>query len=167
MKKVLLSIFGLTFIVLCLAGCGTKNIKLTKDNANQYLDISVKCYPMDLNDRYGVKNIKITDSFYANQLSKSFSGTLKVLGTSTNFNYDNVSLKVKIRGTYKAYKKDSDYKETVTKDFELILESKPNISGNADTVSEKVQLEDNLLTHEYLIDYDYEIIEISGNVSPA
>ena len=25
----------------------------------------------------------------------------------------------------------------------------------------------NLLTHEYLIDYDYEIIEISGNVSPA
>ena len=49
----------------------------------------------------------------------------------------------------------------------MTLESTPNISGNDKTIVEKFDLGDKLLTHEYLLDYDYEIVEISGSVTPA
>lgn len=167
MKKFLcIVLFGI--FLLSITGCGgnSNSIQLTKDNYKKYLNIEAKCFSGSLEDSYGVV-VPITDTYTATRLYSSIVGNLKVSGASTNFNYNDIKIVVKILGTYKAFEKDGDYKTPITKNFEMIMESSPNISGNADTVIKKINLDDNLLTHEYLLNYDTEVVEISGSVTPA
>lgn len=168
MKKNLLLVVLFMFFLIGITGCGNDNsIKLTKDNYEKYLNVKVGCYTNDFESAYRIKGVKLTDTYTATMLYSSITGNLTVQGASTNFNYNDVKVVIRIFGTYKAFDKEGDYKDTVTKNFEMTLESTPNISGNDKTIIEHFDLDNNLLTHEYLLDYDYEIVEITGSVTPA
>ncbi len=143
MKK---KMFLFLICVICLLGvtaCGNKT-KLTKENYDKYLNIEVET--------------RCKGSY-----SSECSIVLSTWSKSTNFNYNDI--KVKVKAEYQPYVKYSfGYSKTELKSIEITSES-VDIAGKSEIVI-KLPLSDYLVM-EGSSDEKFEILEISGNVTPA
>lgn len=172
MKKLLAFILAAA-LALSLAACGggaegSKGTELSADNYAQYLNLNVTAFSGDPKLSYPV-GVQITDSYKAMMLCGTIWINMEVSGASTNFNYNDVVIKVKATVTYgtDTYKNEFADIRNNKETYQFDLEAKTNISGNCDVIVEKYELPDGYYTHDYLVSVDYEILEIAGTVTPA
>lgn len=171
MKK-LLSMLLICTMMFCLAACGkSKDIELTLDNYDDYLKIEVNSYAYG--DMYGVsEGVKVSDTTYALMFYGDINGNAYVKGASTNFNYNDVKIKVKLSGEYESYKFDTymlgSFAESENGTYEMIFELDTNISGDSEQFNVEYALPDGYVTHNHLLyNTNVEVIEISGTVTPV
>jgi hypothetical protein len=146
----------------------SKGTELTTDNYAQYINLDIKASAGD--PLFTCPDgVRISESYMATMLYGSVFVNMTVSGASTNFNYNDVTIKVKATvtyrtDTYKNYFADiMESKETQ----EFDLEAKTNISGNCDVIVAYYELPEGYYTHDYLISVDYEMVEVTGTVTPA
>ena len=159
MKKALSLILAL---VMCLSLCacgGSSKVTLDLNNYQQYISVS----PTNSEITKGV-----TVGQYPN-ISRNTALRLSVVaeGVSTNFNYNDVIIKVRFYSSYGttdlvSYSKAAD--AGTKQNFDIVLELSPNIAGSGDVV-ELINAPSNKALVE--IDCKYQIISISGTVTPA
>lgn len=170
MKKLLALILAAA-LALSLVACGgnekTKGTELTVDNYAQYLNLIVQGYGGEPKLSYP-KGVDVSDSFTAMLLNGSIIATLRTEGTSTNFNYNDVRLKVKVIATYNSDSLENKFADirTNTNTHEFEFEVTTDISGTAKQVDDTFKLSGEYTCNE-IISVDYEVIEISGTVTPA
>lgn len=161
MKKAIsiLLVFVLT-LGLCACGSSQSNqIELTKENYTNYLTLRV-------GDRYNSQSVSV--GYFGTQLrDTALFFSAESIAASTNFNYNDVVIKIRVYGTYGtatlASMTDTPEK---TETFEIMMEIRPNISGN----TAEIVYSDKILGGGYAIvdcTYKYEIVSISGNLTPA
>lgn len=158
MKKRILGLF-LVIVVLATCSCNSNNevedfekeeddnsIELTLDNYGDYLDIEYTCNECNSGDiRY----------------------TVDVTGASTNFNYNDVELTVKIEGGYSLYdNREQIIQRGVPHECELTVST--NIAGNG-SATNTVEYFDPVMEQQYLEvgKTEFEVISVSGSVTPA
>lgn len=168
-------------MTLYLAACGaegdtedsggaedSKGIKLTVDNYDQYLNLDVKTlcsgplffYP---------SGVSITDFCTAVMLYGSVAVIMNVSGTSTDFNFNDVKIKISATVTYYSDTCENGFADIQTNKaaYKFASETKMDIVGKCNVMIDKCQLPDGCYTHEYLVSADYKITEITGTVTPA
>lgn len=157
MKK---TISLIIIIVMCLSLCAcSTGERLDLNNYTQYLSITTVTH----NDSEAVRVGAIPNVSRTVALRPS----VKVEGVSSNFNYNNVKIKVRIYGSYGttdlvSYSQDADAGSM--KKFDILLELSPNIAGSG-YISETIYAPLGKAIVD--CDYDYEIVSISGTVKPA
>ena len=155
MKKALSLLLALVLCLsLCACGTGTKadEITLTTENYKDYLTVTPHCGP------YGTETIVGGKRYCPGVWTE-----VNVEGVSDNFNYNDVSIVVKIYVTFeKTIDSDYNYLGSKTMEFEITIDT--NIAG--DGVSEH-----GLHTLDYYMRDQsitkWEIVSISGTLTPA
>lgn len=154
MKKAVSLILAL---VLCLGLCACTaepketepaGVELTLDNYDDYLEINVE------DDYHQIEGNRRGLSFIAD-----------VTGVSSNYNYDNVTVKVRIHGSYQ-YVNLVGAVHYWTNEYNLTIEIDTNIAGNGQKESTQCRAPSGCGIAGYA-DFQYEIIEVSGTVSPV
>ena len=199
MKKAITILLALG-MVLSLAACGTakenaasdeKNpsieaqtsesneILLTLENCYKYLNIgaAARC-DSDIFDGKalgvqmlnGGKGIETKNGYHTFYVYKYINLFATVSGVSQNYNYNDISVTIKIQGTYRTYD-DSKVNSGVygfsgTETFEKEIEIECNVAGSG-SFKEAMELSDGLYTHDDVIQFEVEVIKISGSISPA
>lgn len=160
MKKVIsiLLVFIMTLsMCMSLTACG--GTKLTLENYENYLtlDVGVSRHYEDISVGYWGTQSRTTYIY----------GWAQSQGASPNFNYNDVKIKVRIYGTYGLTTLASiDTEAKSYQEFETFVELSPNVSG---TTPEKITGENISGNGQAIVDYDYkyEIVSISGTITPA
>lgn len=192
MKKVISLILALV-LCLSLCACGTpgnptevpettvpettipettaaKGTPLTLDNYDSYLTIKVSAYSKEDGDhvRFSVQQynfgygMKIPGG-YTWYLYPLLGVNANIKGASSNFNYYDVEVKVKVSVTYESgdpYTGDWKAPET----FEKVFTIKCNIGGEGSN-GETIDLGKYL--HDDMLEYKWEVVEITGYVEKA
>ena len=160
MKKLLISIFILSISLVGL-GCGKDDsIELTKDNYEEYLDITARCHTTGSNT-------------FSNRsdLYDEIESSVIVQGVSSNFNYKDVTVTVLIAGSYKPTDSDGrirdDLPELGTIKQELNIKCDVSGSGEATAVDELNEGFSVWFTTDQYINAGYEVVNVTGKVVPA
>ena len=174
MKK---AISILLVLVLCLSMCAcggtSKEIKLTTENIEDYLDFEFAMYSDGDYEKiiYHVWRPDKNSYYQTSQLGTRAVCLLKVAGVSQNYNYSDISVTIRITGKYAALKKSDvsnggwgkyqyEYFTYNTPTIQLDL----NVSGIGESKF-YYQIPNNLYAYG-LFEYDYEIIEVTGTIAP-
>lgn len=174
MKRILSVVLCVLFIGLTFCACGGKETPLTVENYKDYLNVEINVSTsLSADDNVLASGAILKDGsrFVGSAFTKlRYWG--EVSGASSNFNYKDVKIKARIFGTYEGMKnmKDypfSDYQSIGDIPFEYEAEISTNISGSGKLETVYVDIPDDVCTDDSLINSDFEIIEISGTVSPA
>ncbi len=172
MKK-LLTLMLAAALALSLVACGggNKGTELTVDNYEQYLDLNIGVSTGNTSIGYAtfVMDSTGTKGGQVDMLYDSLSAKMNLSAKSTNFNYNDVTIKVKVTANYEYCTPPLSSLLVGQADVcEFNLEAKTDIAGNCDVVTDDYNLPEDHFTHSYLIgDVTYEIVEISGTVTPA
>ena len=153
-----------------LIGCEKDNkdnefIELTMDNYAQYLDVKLV---QKLSGQHGyITDICLETSDAKNKSSwyKKIEYKASVKGASTNYNYNDVVVSVIASGTYDTY--DLEEGQWVRKNnnpIDLKFDVKTNIAG--DGSGEEIIISDRWI-HETLVNATFEVVAVSGTVTPA
>ena len=152
---------------------GTKKvngIELTKDNYETYLNVFVESNtidPIDYSTVWGDKNPS------GSYVYKGFETRISVSGKSSNYDYNDVVVKVRITGSYVPFTKSviqainrgqTTMEEHVEKnhvEYNAVLTAKTDIIGSGND-SDKINLTDDSFLMVGLSGEKYEIIEVSG-----
>lgn len=162
MKRTIAVILTLV-ITLSMCSCSntTEGTALTLSNYEDYLNISASV----------TYDTKSATAGHWGVVTKNVSikGYIRSEGVSTNFNYNNVKIKVHFFGTYGTttlasvgYSAD----EGSVKTYDFTLEFSPNIAGSGHITGEPV-IEAPANKAIVVIDSQYEVLNVSGWVSPA
>lgn len=159
-----------------LTACGnTEDNIIEKDNSIQ---LNLENYSTYLDVKAGIESTGKQHKIFSDDYSyDSVRCLLQVEGVSTNFNYNNVIVKVKIAGTYRGYKIVGDgeierfgsyevfYEHDTIEDVDFLheIETRCNISGDGSS-DESVVLEYD--TRKQDMDVAYEVVSVSGSVEP-
>ena len=160
MKKAIsiLLVFIMTLsICMSLTACG--GTKLTLDNYENYLTL-------DVSISYKQKSVSV-GYWGMRDRTTHICGSVSSQGVSQNFNYNDVKIKVRIYGTYGLTTLASTtYDAKSYHEFETFVEISPNISG---TTPEQIEGEKISGNGQAIVDvsYEYEIVSISGTITPA
>ena len=169
------------FLGMCACGADTKSneIELTLDNYDDYLKISA--YTILSHDskpntaRYfdAMDGVGCAVTDYSSYMSLGVS----VKGLSANFLYSDITLEVRATGKFIAVDKNNAYNSTHTsvyfnETFSQYIECKLDVSGNGNGQSTgKFSVPGDLVIpyHSFYpsTDFSFEIVKISGTVSPA
>ena len=191
MKRIILFLLTLA-IMLSFTSCGSfsnssnenskaKEIQLTTDNYEKYLSILCDVRtPFGISSSDGALNVSNSNGGYGLPLDKGGSTSyvyhklnleINVAGTSFNFNYNDVEVKCKLIVKCKTYDSGGTRRlnemdgftgsKTIEKEFTI----KCNVSGIGSSHFEYDL--SNKYTHNDELEYEFEIISISGNVTPA
>lgn len=159
MKK-LLSILLICTMMFCLAACGkdnkNKDIELTSDNFEDYFNVNVKTL------RGGKQ---VADPLTLEQKDSCAVVEYSLEGASSNFNYNDVEIEIKV--TIKFVGDVSVVEQGKTATIESQYTIKTDISGNSENEQEIVMLDGFLLGLAFDTEIEYEIVSISGTLSPA
>lgn len=177
MKKALSLILAL---VMCLSLCACDGnagsngnpdeIALTLENYSKYLSVEAKMYEPSIFD--GGLNVQAVNNgngipydggstFY---VYKYFLTSLQVKGVSPNFNYNDVSITIRFKGTYKTvdistseWDAGNEINSELTVDCNIAGEGSASgeFSGNGGYMLRK------------MADVEWEVVAISGTVTPA
>ena len=164
MKKKILSIILMLAMCFSLCACGNKDIELTKDNYSDYLEISAKSVTESNSD---IAKLYLPGGGISS-CSNVFYLKCDVKGVSQNYNYNDVKVTVKVKATYEGIVWST--KETELREFEKEFTINTNISGNMkeDCISkEMIKLDDYIVNGELLKNIEYEVVSISGTLSPV
>ena len=179
MKKVLALMLALV-LVLSLAACGggsnSNEIEITMDNYSKYLKIggSIGCNER-LDNALGVGSLNggmgiATPSGSTFYVYDSIYYSASVSGLSENFNYNDIKVTVKLTGSCKTYedkKSGGVYAFTGSQSFEKDdIEIECDITGNGRFYEEE-ELSGGAYTHSEMVESNFEIVSISGTVTPA
>lgn len=179
MKKVLALVMTLV-LVLSLAACGgidgssnNKEIELTLDNYSKYLEIK----PAGSTDYYNGAVLQDPMGVRTKTGSKVFTliGAVEfyttISGKSQNFNYNDVKVTGRLKGTIGTFKSTTGIVEgenvfdgSEPFDKEVVLEC--DITGAAN-YTEKYKLPNKVYTTDDEIECEFEVTSISGTVTPA
>ena len=147
-----------------LSACSLIRTKLTAENYSDYLKIKATT------DARFKGNIFDENSYWTAVIDDTSTVvypnlTLKcsVRGASTNFNYNDVSLQLKITITCRGVTRNNEIEEKVIKEF---INIDTDIAGNADTFIKEYSFDGYGVNNEF-IDTKVEVLEISGSVSKA
>ena len=163
-------------MVLSLCACGAKKeTQLTLDNYKDYLTIeAVGTTSTSYDDSVDVPGLYLNNGDYCIGGAKftKLAYYASVEGASSNFNYNNVVIKIRVFGTYEGLKNAKgfpfvDYQDAGSFPFDHIFEVRTNIAGIGESTWEYEEIPDNMCTESSLVNDEYEIVEISGTVSPA
>ncbi len=181
MKKVLSLVLALSLCLsLCfgLSACGDKKIKLTLDNYDDYLKI--RPYIVLPHDIACNRALSFTAMDGAGCMVEDYSSYIclgvKVEGISENFSYSDITLEVKATGEFIAVdKNETKLGHTsvyLNETFTQHIKCKLDISGNGTGKStEKASVPNGLVIPYHFAhsstDFSFEIVKISGTVSPA
>lgn len=158
MKKTV-SVLLVLVICMSICACGSGGTSLTLTNYKEYFNFTI-------DDMYQTRSVDIG---HWGTWSRNTDLYFKVWsrGASSNFNYNNVKIKVRIYGSYGlADLKSISDSPSETRNFEIIVELSPNISGLAAGGVESQRISGNgkaIVT----CNYQYEIVSISGTITPA
>lgn len=163
MKK-LLALFLIVVLCLSLSACGDGSIELTVDNYDDYLSVGASISNPSFTDgvhvSYGIPYPNGEGGTY--YIYEYLNARLNVEGKSTNFNYNDVVVTIKFNGKYRSHDLN-DWSQEMP--IELELTANCDISG-CDLVTDKFTDSGSYL-HEEAIYADWEIVSISGTVTPA
>lgn len=143
---------------ICLNGCAG-GTKLSLSNYKTYMSINI-------HDKYISKGVQV--GYWGNQ-TRNTHLYFEVLssGESANHNYNNVKIKIRIYGSYGLadLKSISDSPDE-TKSFEIFVTLEPNISGLTvgGVDSQKISGDGKAIVS---CNFQYEVVSISGTVTPA
>ena len=171
MKKLIALILAL-ILCLSLCACGGKETKLTLENYTQYITLETAC---SLSDDIRVADTELpgTGGVVTFYMGDTITPMVKIIGASSNFNYNNVKVKVRFSGTYYGYvfrNPDGwhiDVDPVGEKTFEYVLEATANIGGNSEKVKGSYILPEGMLSDRDLLSFTVEVIEVSGTISEA
>ena len=191
-KAITLLLAGVFLILLCSCGVSkvgstkdsntvesTKDpnaIEITAENFDKYFNTSYYCNCSDIFDgkavgvsgvfgQYGFDLGTGTSTLYFYKGIDTIS--VYVEGASSNYNYNDIVVTFKCSGTYKEIVGiSSSSKIGDAKDFSVELTVECNIAGEGAANTEYTLPADHY-THSDLIDAHWEIVSVSGTVTPA
>jgi len=145
---------------------------LTLENYKKYLNFQIFCNTWGDsvhykgNDGYG---IKVVDGSSHVAWYEKFGAHIVVEGASQNFNYNDIVIECVVKGKYGSIDPNSDNWVLEYHDFEIPISIELNIAGygennNGITVYDEI---DKQRTVDELIEYEFEIVSISGYVTNA
>ena len=153
-------------------------IQLTPDNYSKYISVNggASCNKSSDNgnalrvqSRNEGNGIETKSGSWTWEAYKSINESLYIKGLSQNFNYNDIAVTCKLKVTYKTYNNEKDdrgvYAFTGTETYEKEITVECDIAGNGE-YKELYQLP-NGYTHSDVIEYELEVISISGTVTPA
>lgn len=186
MKKTI-SIF--LVLILCLSmcsvfsGCGSNEIKLTLDNYDNYLEIHggiVGTEKKETDNDYWFGAFYQGYKFVENDFYTGCSGYLRTEVVAPNYNFHNVTIKIHFTGIVLAILENSNPDSPTTKSYNIDFYDtfELNVGGTVKDGKRKIldlpqnllilsQLSDNYNGKYSIKDVSWEIVEISGAVSPA
>ena len=123
------------------------------------LELKDALYCQSANNGLGVEY----DGGYTWYLYNRIDSAVWISGASTNFIYNDIVLTVRFTGTYDAYYFD-DYDKTMPIEMDVTIEC--DIGGNG-YAEGYFYLADKYYTYDEFINYNWEIVSISGTVSKA
>ncbi len=151
--KRLLYLLLTALMMLSMCACGSQNsnttsqIMLTPQNSENYLKITPQA--TQVADFNGVQNTLLGANL-----------SVDVIGASTNFNYHDVAIKLKVIVNFK---KNGTLVGKCERDLELYL----NISGGGSIEKEFLELSNPVKKTGVVTEITYEVIKVSGYVEPA
>lgn len=171
MKRTI-AIFLSLVMALSLYACGGKSneTELTLDNYSTYLTVSANVNNPDFEDAVGVHSYNDGwgipyDGGSTLYLYNHLKTSVYVRGTSTNFNYNNVSVTVRFVGTYKTVDLHTcEWSNDNPVDMEVI--AKCDISGNG-KAEDGFSYNDECNMYNSMANVEWEVVAVSGTVSPA
>jgi len=171
MKRTI-SIFLSLVMALPLCACGGKSneTELTLDNYSTYLTVSASVSDPGLEDAVGVHSYNNGygipyDGGSTLYLYNHLNTAVTVVGSSTNFNYNDVSVTVRFAGTYKTVDLHTcEWGDAIPVDMEVVAEC--NISGNGQA-SDSFSYNDECNMDDSMANVEWEVVAVSGTVSPA
>ena len=127
------------------------------DNYNNYLELNVfdDYETRGVPTVYGTIQEKAAINFYAN-----------AKGVSTNYNYNNVVIKIKIHCIYQENAAWAQSGKLETKTFDTTLTLKLNVAGTGSVTGTCPASSADRCIHD-VVSFDYTIVDIQGTVAPA
>ncbi len=170
-SMVILSVLILTLSIL--SGCGkSKDIELTLDNYEQYLNVSgstgttwdfTSGHAYNVQHRDGLKRTDGGTSFY---IYRQILPTFTVEGVSTNYNYNDIQITIRIYGDYTIYDaREVTVADTCSVDKEIVID-KINVAGEG-RYDEVIELPEETGTIDDYVNLNWEVVGISGTVTPV
>lgn len=179
MKKVIALILALVLCLsLCACGGGssapkTTGTPLTLDNYKDYLTFRVNVSEPSFTEGLSVSNLNFGNgirydsdngSGFTFVLYDYFNISASAIGVSTNFNYNDVMITVLVKVNYKTVDIDTNvWTEAAEYETELVFDC--NIAGNGGESAVLQGTGKNMLGK--MMEYSWEVIDISGTVTPA
>ena len=159
MKRIISIILVLVLSLSSLCACGGKGTSLTRANYKDYIYFNIR-------EQYIKKSVDV-GHWGSQTRNTDLYFTVWSNGTSSNFNYNNVKIKLRIYGSYGIadLKSISDSPDEM-KTFEIFVELSPNISGQTPygIDSQKISGNGKAIVR---CEFQYEVVSISGTVTPA
>ena len=177
MKKVLALLLAMV-LVLSLAACGggssnSGEIEITLENYSKYLEIFDSVHTSGYPDmEIGGRGIRTKTGSHVHSLHDTLGFYVSVSGKSQNFNYNDIKVTGRLKGSYGTYKSivgeivegEEVFNGSETFDKEIKVEC--DITGKAE-YSEEGKTPDKTYTHDEEIESEFEVTSISGTVTPA
>ena len=177
-------------LVMCLSLCScagetkSNEIKLTLDNYDDYLDFSAYVYGTQEKETakdYWLGAYYNSGKLVENDFYTGYSGSLSAKVVAPNYNFHNVTVKIRFTGKVLTIIENSNPDSPTTLNHDIDFEDtfELNVGGTVKDGKHKIiDLPQNMLILDYGISdshykykYDiiesWEIVEISGTVSPA
>lgn len=153
-------LFLLLLVVATTSSCSLLSTKLTQKNYTDYLKLRVEVEDDDCDDLWWYETINNEEIRVYQHLFLH----CKVRGASSNFNYNDVQLKLKITMTCKGFDYSShSYQEKVIED---VIDIDTDIAGNSDPFTKEYSFDGFGVNDDY-VDVKYELVDIHGSVSKA
>ena len=162
---------------LPLCACGSENnagqsnsneIQLTVDNYSRYLDVSIGMNG-SINNKHLLSPGVDIGNVILNESYEAWTAYINVKGLSTNFNYNDIRIIAKTTAKQTVYEKvfpnKINYDNPQILNLEYTFDITLDIAGNGQEVSETCFLPNELVALYF--EEEFEIIEISGTVTPA
>lgn len=150
----------LLLAVFILSSCSLLRTKLTEKNYQDYLKIRVEVGHDDGGDVYWSEIIDNKERRVYQHLFLN----CRVRGASTNFNYNDVELKLKITMKCRGFNYSDHAPEE--KILEEIVDIDTDIAGNSEEYSKEYVFDGYGINDRY-VDVNYELVDIHGSVSKA
>ena len=176
MKGKISAFFVMIMLMLLVTGCGGKgekeddSIALTMDNYQQYLNVS-SSWNLTGSEEGLFKNVcpeQTKDGRTSWSWKKEIGYRASVKGASTNFNYDDVVVVLKVSGTYDTFDMEyGEYGKWVREEdnpIDLTMEITTNIAGEGDDFQ---TISSSRWIHENLVNSTIEVVSVSGTVTPV
>ena len=150
----------LLIIALMISSCGFLGTKLTAKNYQDYLKIRVEVEDDDGDDVYWSEIIDNKER----RMNQHLFLRCRVRGASTNFNYNDVQLKLKVTMKCKGFNYSDHTQEE--KVIEEIVDIDTDIAGNSEYFR-KEYVFDGYGVNDNYVDVSYELVDIHGSVTKA
>lgn len=187
MKRILAFVLSLLMVLpLCACGGEDKGVEVTLDNYSEYLEVKVFIEPPDWgapfekgeeDDVLNVRSINNGKGISLPGLNcttlyvyKCVHPFVNVAAVSQDYNFKDLTVTVKINGTYQTVGQNSNWEWIEAGMIDMPITVKCDTAGKGYSrmsIYPNNYPDNDGYMHEKMMDYDWEIVEITGTVVPA